>query len=197
MWVESHRLLQAVRVRPPLSRFLCLLLASFCSLSVLPRCEPIKSERSTLRGQVVFLLSPSETRCKKLHNTSRHHLFDLELKSSGAPTEAEQLGLSANFYICSLPFLSLFDSLFLPEPRRVYVLCFFFCHQDDFLFSVSIVSGLSCAVLAVAKFMLGKKLTSRALITDGRIITSTNTIQRPSFCEGKLVFLFMLRMTEC
>uniref|UniRef100_A0A3B5M553 Transmembrane protein 163a n=1 Tax=Xiphophorus couchianus TaxID=32473 RepID=A0A3B5M553_9TELE len=38
---------------------------------------------------------------------------------------------------------------------------------DDFLYSVSIVSGLSCAVLAVAKFMLGKKLTSRALITDG------------------------------
>uniref|UniRef100_A0A3Q3B5V3 Transmembrane protein 163a n=1 Tax=Kryptolebias marmoratus TaxID=37003 RepID=A0A3Q3B5V3_KRYMA len=38
---------------------------------------------------------------------------------------------------------------------------------DDFLFSVSIVSGLTCAVLAVAKFMLGKKLTSRALITDG------------------------------
>ncbi|XP_047227165.1 transmembrane protein 163a [Girardinichthys multiradiatus] len=38
---------------------------------------------------------------------------------------------------------------------------------DDFLYSVSIVSGFSCAVLAVAKFMLGKKLTSRALITDG------------------------------
>ncbi|KAM4561537.1 transmembrane protein 163a-like [Fundulus diaphanus] len=38
---------------------------------------------------------------------------------------------------------------------------------DDFLYSVSIVSGLSCSVLAVAKFMLGKKLTSRALITDG------------------------------
>ncbi|XP_038123952.1 transmembrane protein 163-like [Cyprinodon tularosa] len=38
---------------------------------------------------------------------------------------------------------------------------------DDFLYSVSIVSGLSCAVLAVAKFMLGKKLTSRALTTDG------------------------------
>ncbi|CAI5656870.1 transmembrane protein 163a [Oreochromis niloticus] len=38
---------------------------------------------------------------------------------------------------------------------------------DDFLFSVSIVSGLTCAVLAVAKFMLGRVLTSRALITDG------------------------------
>ncbi|KAK5604733.1 hypothetical protein CRENBAI_011982 [Crenichthys baileyi] len=38
---------------------------------------------------------------------------------------------------------------------------------DDFLYSVSIVSGLSCAVLSVAKFILGKKLTSRALITDG------------------------------
>ncbi|KAF7216058.1 transmembrane protein 163a [Nothobranchius furzeri] len=38
---------------------------------------------------------------------------------------------------------------------------------DDFLYSVSVVSGLTCAVLAVAKFMLGKKLTSRALITDG------------------------------
>ncbi|XP_061648832.1 transmembrane protein 163a-like [Phyllopteryx taeniolatus] len=38
---------------------------------------------------------------------------------------------------------------------------------DDFLFSVSIVSGFVCTVLAVAKFMLGKVLTSRALITDG------------------------------
>ncbi|KAF7214891.1 transmembrane protein 163-like [Nothobranchius furzeri] len=38
---------------------------------------------------------------------------------------------------------------------------------DDFLFSVSIVSGLVCAILAVIKFMLGKVLTSRALITDG------------------------------
>ncbi|XP_074514301.1 transmembrane protein 163a [Sebastes fasciatus] len=38
---------------------------------------------------------------------------------------------------------------------------------DDFLFSVAIVSGLTCAVLAVAKFMLGRVLTSRALITDG------------------------------
>ncbi|KAM9364303.1 transmembrane protein 163a-like [Pholidichthys leucotaenia] len=38
---------------------------------------------------------------------------------------------------------------------------------DDFLFSVSIVSGLTCAVLTVAKFMLGRVLTSRALITDG------------------------------
>ncbi|XP_068186253.1 transmembrane protein 163a-like [Antennarius striatus] len=38
---------------------------------------------------------------------------------------------------------------------------------DDFLFSVSIVSGILCALLAVAKFMLGRVLTSRALITDG------------------------------
>ncbi|KAM9709175.1 transmembrane protein 163a-like [Menidia menidia] len=38
---------------------------------------------------------------------------------------------------------------------------------DDFLYSVSVVSGISCAVLAVAKLMLGRKLTSRALITDG------------------------------
>uniref|UniRef100_A0A3Q0SME5 Transmembrane protein 163 n=1 Tax=Amphilophus citrinellus TaxID=61819 RepID=A0A3Q0SME5_AMPCI len=38
---------------------------------------------------------------------------------------------------------------------------------DDFLFSVSIVSGLACIILAVIKFMLGKVLTSRALITDG------------------------------
>ncbi|XP_071379896.1 transmembrane protein 163a-like [Centroberyx affinis] len=37
---------------------------------------------------------------------------------------------------------------------------------DDFLFSVSIVSGLMCVVLAVLKFMLGRVLTSRALITD-------------------------------
>ncbi|CDQ75608.1 unnamed protein product [Oncorhynchus mykiss] len=38
---------------------------------------------------------------------------------------------------------------------------------DDFLFSVSIVSGVMCVILAVAKFMLGRVLTSRALITDG------------------------------
>ncbi|KAI1884929.1 hypothetical protein AGOR_G00214950 [Albula goreensis] len=38
---------------------------------------------------------------------------------------------------------------------------------DDFLFSVSIVSGIVCVILAVLKFMLGKVLTSRALITDG------------------------------
>ncbi|KAM4710779.1 transmembrane protein 163a isoform 1-T1 [Anableps anableps] len=38
---------------------------------------------------------------------------------------------------------------------------------DDLLFSVSIVSGLVCVVLALIKFMLGKVLTSRALITDG------------------------------
>lgn len=47
--------------------------------------------------------------------------------------------------------------------------CAFICSsQDDFLFSVSIVSGLACVILAVIKFMLGKVLTSRALITDGR-----------------------------
>ncbi|XP_016894534.1 transmembrane protein 163-like isoform X2 [Cynoglossus semilaevis] len=45
---------------------------------------------------------------------------------------------------------------------------------DNFLFSVAIISGLVCIVLAVIKFMLGKVLTSRgkvltsrALITDG------------------------------
>ncbi|MBZ3890105.1 Transmembrane protein 163 [Sciurus carolinensis] len=39
--------------------------------------------------------------------------------------------------------------------------------KDDFLFSVSILSGILCSILAVLKFMLGKVLTSRALITDG------------------------------
>nr|XP_019958937.1 PREDICTED: transmembrane protein 163 isoform X2 [Paralichthys olivaceus] len=38
---------------------------------------------------------------------------------------------------------------------------------DGFLFSVSIVSGVVCILLAVVKFMLGRVLTSRALITDG------------------------------
>ncbi|XP_034429389.1 transmembrane protein 163a [Hippoglossus hippoglossus] len=38
---------------------------------------------------------------------------------------------------------------------------------DDFLFSVSIVSGFSCILLAAAKFVLGRVLTSRALFTDG------------------------------
>ncbi|KAJ8415046.1 hypothetical protein AAFF_G00007440 [Aldrovandia affinis] len=38
---------------------------------------------------------------------------------------------------------------------------------DDFLFSVSIVSGITCIILAVVKFLLGRVLTSRALITDG------------------------------
>ncbi|TWW80540.1 Transmembrane protein 163 [Takifugu flavidus] len=39
--------------------------------------------------------------------------------------------------------------------------------KDDFLYSVSLISGFMCALLAVAKFMLGRVLTSRALITDG------------------------------
>ncbi|KAM3916804.1 transmembrane protein 163 [Leptodactylus fuscus] len=38
---------------------------------------------------------------------------------------------------------------------------------DNFLFSVSILSGILCTLLAAVKFMLGKVLTSRALITDG------------------------------
>ncbi|XP_032880544.1 transmembrane protein 163 [Amblyraja radiata] len=38
---------------------------------------------------------------------------------------------------------------------------------DDFLFSVSIISGILCSILAVVKFMLGRVLTSKALITDG------------------------------
>ncbi|XP_062908568.1 transmembrane protein 163a [Mobula hypostoma] len=38
---------------------------------------------------------------------------------------------------------------------------------DDFLFSVSIVSGILCSILAMVKFMLGRVLTSKALITDG------------------------------
>lgn len=38
---------------------------------------------------------------------------------------------------------------------------------DSFLFSVSILSGILCTILAAAKFMLGRVLTSRALITDG------------------------------
>ncbi|XP_067271797.1 transmembrane protein 163b isoform X1 [Pseudorasbora parva] len=38
---------------------------------------------------------------------------------------------------------------------------------DDFLYSVSVISGVVCTILSVCKFMLGKVLTSRALITDG------------------------------
>ncbi|KYO18101.1 transmembrane protein 163 [Alligator mississippiensis] len=38
---------------------------------------------------------------------------------------------------------------------------------DDFLYSVSVLSGILCSILAVIKFMLGRVLTSRALITDG------------------------------
>ncbi|XP_053109687.1 transmembrane protein 163 isoform X2 [Hemicordylus capensis] len=38
---------------------------------------------------------------------------------------------------------------------------------DDFLYSVSILSGILCTALAVIKFMLGNVLTSRALLTDG------------------------------
>ncbi|KAF7688240.1 transmembrane protein 163 [Silurus meridionalis] len=38
---------------------------------------------------------------------------------------------------------------------------------DDFLYSVSVLSGLVCTILAVLKCMLGRVLTSRALITDG------------------------------
>ncbi|XP_044889645.1 transmembrane protein 163 isoform X1 [Felis catus] len=45
---------------------------------------------------------------------------------------------------------------------------------DDFLFSVSILSGILCSILAVLKFMLGKVLTSRALITDGQMKWGSN-----------------------
>uniref|UniRef100_A0A4W4HPI7 Uncharacterized protein n=1 Tax=Electrophorus electricus TaxID=8005 RepID=A0A4W4HPI7_ELEEL len=38
---------------------------------------------------------------------------------------------------------------------------------DDFLYSVSVISGVACVILAIVKCMLGKVLTSRALITDG------------------------------
>ncbi|CAM4657975.1 unnamed protein product [Leuciscus chuanchicus] len=38
---------------------------------------------------------------------------------------------------------------------------------DDFLYSVSVISGVVCTILSICKFMLGKVLTSRALITDG------------------------------
>ncbi|GCB69457.1 hypothetical protein scyTo_0005478 [Scyliorhinus torazame] len=38
---------------------------------------------------------------------------------------------------------------------------------DNFLFSVSIISGILCSILSVVKFMLGRVLTSKALITDG------------------------------
>ncbi|XP_076877973.1 transmembrane protein 163b [Brachyhypopomus gauderio] len=38
---------------------------------------------------------------------------------------------------------------------------------DDFLYSVSVISGVVCLILAMLKCMLGKVLTSRALITDG------------------------------
>ncbi|KAA0712060.1 Transmembrane protein 163 [Triplophysa tibetana] len=38
---------------------------------------------------------------------------------------------------------------------------------DDFLYSVSVISGVVCTILSILKFMLGKVLTSRALITDG------------------------------
>ncbi|KAF7241935.1 hypothetical protein EYD10_11794 [Varanus komodoensis] len=42
---------------------------------------------------------------------------------------------------------------------------------DDFLYSVSILSGILCTILAVIKFMLGNVLTSRALLTDGYLWT--------------------------
>uniref|UniRef100_UPI00358ED6BA transmembrane protein 163 n=1 Tax=Myxine glutinosa TaxID=7769 RepID=UPI00358ED6BA len=38
---------------------------------------------------------------------------------------------------------------------------------DDFLLTVSILSGVVCLILSVAKFALGRILTSKALITDG------------------------------
>lgn len=53
--------------------------------------------------------------------------------------------------------------------RRWTVGIWNFLFQDDFLFSVSILSGILCTILAVLKFMLGKVLTSRALITDGEL----------------------------
>lgn len=53
--------------------------------------------------------------------------------------------------------------------------CTFCLTQDGFLFSVSIISGVTCVILAVIKYMLGKVLTSRALITDGRCAHSSQS----------------------
>ncbi|CAL9689702.1 unnamed protein product [Knipowitschia caucasica] len=39
--------------------------------------------------------------------------------------------------------------------------------QDDFLLSVSVLSGVLCSLLALIKFFLGRILKSRALVTDG------------------------------
>lgn len=49
--------------------------------------------------------------------------------------------------------------------------------QDSFLFSVSVVSGVTCVILAIIKFMLGRVLTSRALVTDGR----RDALRTPTF----------------
>ncbi|CDQ71524.1 unnamed protein product [Oncorhynchus mykiss] len=76
------------------------------------------------------------------------------------------LALSLFFYL-SLPSLSFplhHLSLSIP-PLLCHLLLSLY--QDDFLFSVSIVSGVMCIILSVFKFMLGRVLTSRALITDG------------------------------
>lgn len=56
--------------------------------------------------------------------------------------------------------------------------------QDSFLFSVSIISGLACIILAVVKFMLGKVLTSKALITDGASHTLTEESERLGGGQG-------------
>lgn len=127
------------------------------------------------------------------------HLYDLGLMHQGKPVYINNAWADRSFVghticwflLCSYTvapsvFLLNFCLLFRMKPlispsayfyKYCHILLYFVSRvspQDDFLFSVSIVSGLTCAVLAVAKFMLGRVLTSRALITDGRTHTHTH-----------------------
>lgn len=149
---------------------------SFWSPSFIPWCKPIKRERSTLRSKgLVFAVC---LKTAELHITLRHHLCDLELSTVCVDTASGDRSCVDQCVWVKLPtfhHLHFISAIVRFTSAVHFPHTFFpFYPQDDFLFSVSIVSGFTCGVLAVAKFMLGRKLTSRALITDGRIHTNTH-----------------------
>ena len=108
-------------------------------------------------------------------------LFSLSLSLSLILSLSPFFSLSLPYYFVALPlFLSLLVPVFCCSIVTMLFLSFFLSvflsvisvilspiSQDDFLYSVSIVSGITCLILCVFKFMLGRVLTSRALITDG------------------------------
>ncbi|KAK3568815.1 hypothetical protein QTP86_017396 [Hemibagrus guttatus] len=85
----------------------------------------------------------------------------------GSDPNPPRMGYAKKEFDCAVMKLFLAIVAFGLFIRDLNLPCIKFSVKDDFLFSVSIVSGILCIILAIVKFMLGRVLTSRALITDG------------------------------